>query len=189
MGLFDMLFGKKSLSKKAENVLKKDFSPKYARCTFYAFNDYSNGYSQREWMEYYNERTQNDTVNKDTQEYIEAVAPLVNAVVVGDDGYLVRRGMENLVHSLVRFMPGKNDCISLNYYVEPYEYTKDKKRAVMSEIEELLRKKKREEEAPQRAAMARCRNCVHEHSCDWKVKRQTGNCGGYTPKEKKRSFL
>ena len=179
----------KSIAGKAESVLKKDMSSKCSRCTFYMNNDYANGYSQKEWMDLYEERVSSKEWDKKSEEYAEAVAPFVNAIVVGDDGYLVRRGMENMVNSLERFQAGINDSISLNYFVEPYEYVKDEKRAVLSEMDNLIRKIEYEKKAPERAAMARCRNCIHEHSCDWKVKRQTGNCGGYTPKEKKRSFL
>ena len=169
--------------------MKKDMSSKCARCTFYAFNDYSNGYSQNEWKEFYKERVSSKEWDKKSEEYAEAVAPFVNAIVVGDDGYYVRRGMENLTAAIKRFEPGINDRVSLNYFVEPYEYVKDEKRAVLSELDKFIRKKEYEKEAPKREAMARCRNCIHERSCDWRVKQQTGPCGGYTPKEKKSSFL
>lgn len=179
----------KNTAKKAELIIKRDMSSKCARSTFYMNNDYNNGYSQKEWMDLYKERVSSKEWDKKSEDFAEAVAPFINAIVVGDDGYLVRRGMENMVHSLERFQAGINDAVSLNYFVEPYEYVKDEKRAVLSEMDNLIRKMEYEKKAPERAAMARCRNCIHEHSCNWEVKKQTGNCGGYTPKEKKSSFL
>ncbi len=174
------LIRRKSPAAVAKILLKKDLSSKCARCTFYMNNDYDNEYSQNEWKNHFEESTKG--LDQNSQEYAEAVAPFVNAIVVGDGKNIVRRGMEDLGNLIERFQPGINDDISMGYFIEPYEYVKDEKRAVLSEIEEQLRKKKREEEAPQRAARERCRNCVHERSCSWSVKEQTGACGGYTPK-------
>lgn len=195
---------KQSPAKKADSVLKKDFSSKFARCTFYALNDYANGYSQSEWLDYYKERTRNNTLDKNSQEYVEAVAPLVNAVVVGADKFLVRRGMENLERSLQRFMPGVNDRISLNYFVEPYKYVHNEKLAAKSLAEEQLRREAYERERPIReareaerkaaqqerqqrnreldAAYARCRGCANSLKCRDSAKRVPGACGGYIPR-------
>lgn len=125
----DKLLKGKSIAGKAESMLKKDMSSKCARCTFYMNNDYDNGYSQSEWLKILKESVIDKEWDKDSEEYAEAVAPFINAVVVGDDGYLVRRGMENRADALEKFQPGVNDSISLNYFVEPYEYVKDEGRA------------------------------------------------------------
>ena len=176
-----LLFNRMRLSEKVAFIIKTDLSSKYARCKFYINNDYTNGYTQAAWQTYCQEKVDN-TLDKNSQEYAEAVAPIVNAIVVGGDGYLLRRGMENMEHSLERFLPGVNDRISLNYFVEPYEYVKDEKLAAKSQEEEQLRKKRAEEEAPKWAARARCANCIHENRCSATVKLQTGSCGGYTPR-------
>ena len=185
----NMAKNSKSISKKAEIMIKKDMSSPYARCTFYMNNDYDNGYSQSEWMKLFKDQVIDQGLDKDSEEYAEAVAPFINAIVVNDSGSYMRRGMENMVHSLERFEPGVNDRISLNYFVEPYEYVKDEERAIISKAEAAARRKKWEEEAPLRAARARCDNCVHNRSCNYSVKQQLGSCGGYTPKEKKNPFL
>ena len=184
----DALLKGKSIAGKAESILKKDMSSKYARCTFYMNNDYDNGYSQSEWLQLFKEEVVDKGLDKDSEEYAEAVAPFINAIVAEGKFYR-RRGMENMEHSLEYFEPGVNDRISLNYFVEPYEYVKDKKWEAVSKLEEIVRQKKREEEAPQRAARERCRNCIHERNCSTAVKSQTGPCGGYIPKEKKNPFL
>lgn len=138
------LFERKSLAEKAEMIMKQDFSPKYARASFYIGNNYHHRMSQADWQEYCNERIDN-TLDKNSQEYAEAVAPIMNAVVV-DGGYYLRRGMENLERSLQRFLPGVNDRISLNFFVEPYEYFENKELAAKSLAEEALRQKKFEEQ-------------------------------------------
>ena len=57
-------------------------------------------------------------------------------------------------------------------------------------VQHRAKKKEAEKDEPQRrAAYARCRSCIHERSCDIRVKQQFGTCGGYTPKEKKNPFL
>ncbi len=179
----------KSIAGKAEGMLKKDLSSKCADCTFYMNNDYDNGYSQREWMDLYKERVSSKEWDKKSEEYAEAVAPFVNAIVV-EGKYYMRRGMQNMEHTGVCFDPGVNDSISLKYFVEPYEYVKDVKRATLSELDKFIKKKEYEKNAPQRhAAYERCRNCIHERNCSITVRSQTGPCGGYTPKEKKNSFL
>ena len=124
--LKELISSKKSISKKVESIMKRDFSSKFARCTFYAFHDYSNGYAQSEWMDYYKQRTQNHTLDKNSQEYTEAIAPLMNAIVVDEHGYYARRGGEDMYGGHVEFIPGNNDRISLNYFIEPYEYVKTK---------------------------------------------------------------
>ncbi len=168
----------KNIAKKAEILLKKDMSSKYARCTFYINNDYDNEYSQSEWLDYYKECTEG--LDKDSKEYTEAVAPFINAIVVSNIGHYIRRGCEFRENTGEVFVPGRNDRISLNYFVEPYKYVKNEVRTA------------KRSESPQRshsgdkqAAFRRCHNCVHERSCDITVKMQTGTCGGYTPKERK----
>lgn len=125
----EKLLQEKSIASKAASVIKKDMSSNCARCTFYAFNDYENGYTQAEWIKFYNERTKNDTLDKNSQEYIEAVAPIINAIVVSENDFYVRRGLENLNHALQGFEPGVNDDITFKYFVEPYEYIKDEENA------------------------------------------------------------
>lgn len=120
----DKLYGAKSTAQKAEGIFKKDMSADYARCTFYIFNDYTKGYSQSEWKDYYQKQTTG--LEKGSPAYMEAIAPIVNAVVVDETGYLYRRGMENLRARYIPFQPGVNDNISLNFFVEPYEYKKSK---------------------------------------------------------------
>ena len=200
------LFNSASLEKKVENIIKTDLSSKYARASFYIGNNYHHKMSQADWQKYCQESIDN-TLDKNSQEYAEAVAPIMNAVVV-DGGYYLRRGMENLERSLQRFLPGVNDRISLNYYVEPYEYFENKELAAKSLAEEALRKEKFEEqyererpireareaerkaaqqERQQRnreldAAYARCRGCANNVKCRDSAKRVPGACGGYIPK-------
>jgi hypothetical protein len=119
----------KNIAGKAESILKKDMSSNCARSTFYMNNDYDNGYSQSEWMKIYKESVIEKEWDKDSEEYAEAVAPFINAIVVDDTGYYLRRGMENMAHTGAKFQPGVNDRISLNYFVEPYDYVEDKERA------------------------------------------------------------
>ena len=196
-----------SLEKKVENIIKTDLSPKYARASFYIGNNYHHKMSQADWQKYCQENIDN-TLDKNSQEYVEAVAPILNAIVLDKEGYYLRRGMENLERSLQRFLPGVNDRISLNYYVEPYEYFENKELAAKSLAEEALRKKKYEEqyervrpireareaerkaaqqERQQRnreldAAYARCRGCANNVKCRDSAKRVPGACGGYIPK-------
>ena len=185
----NMAKNSKNIAKKAEIMIKRDMASKFEECTFYMNNDYDNGYSQKEWMNLYKERVIDKELDKDSEEYAEAVAPFVNAIVV-DGKFYMRRGMENKEHSGEHFDPGINDKISTGYFIEPYEYVKDVKRAALSELNKFVKKKEYEKNAPQRqAAYARCSNCIHERSCDIRVKQQTGPCGGYTPKEKKNPFL
>ena len=114
----------KSISKKAEIMMKKDMSSKCARYTFYMNNDYDNEYSQSEWLRLFKEEVVDKALEKDSEEYAAAVAPFINAIVV-EGSYYMRRGMQNMEHSLEKFVPGVNDRISLNYFVEPYEYYKN----------------------------------------------------------------
>lgn len=120
----------KNIAKKAEILLKKDMSSKYARCTFYINNDYDNEYSQSEWLEYYKECTEG--LDKDSKEYAEAVAPFINAIVVSNIGHYIRRGCEFRENTGEVFVPGRNDRISLNYFVEPYKYVKNEERRTSS---------------------------------------------------------
>lgn len=130
----DAQFRGKSMEGKAESLMKKDLSPGYARYTFYQCHNYNKAYSQSEWKILY-EIVQIATkeMDKDSKEYAELVAPFINAIVVDESGYYARRGMENLAGRLHKFMPGVNDSVSLNYFVEPYKYVKDEQRAVESE--------------------------------------------------------
>lgn len=201
------LFNSASLEKKVENIIKTDLSSKYARASFYIGNNYHHKMGQADWQKYCQENIDN-TLDKNSQEYVEAVAPILNAIVLDKEGYYLRRGMENLERSLQRFLPGVNDRISLNYYVEPYEYFENKELAAKSLAEEALRKKKYEEqyererpireareaerkaaqqERQQRnreldAAYARCRGCANNVKCRDSAKRVPGACGGYIPK-------
>ena len=197
------LFERKSLAEKVEMIIKQDLSTKYARASFYRGNNYHNKMSQADWNKYCQEIIDN-APDKNSQEYAETVAPIMNAVVV-DGGFYLRRGMENLESSLQRFLPGVNDRISLNFFVEPYEYFENKELAAKSLAEEALRQKKREEkyerERPIReareaerkaaqqqrkreldAAYARCRGCANRMKCKESAMRVPGACGGYIPK-------
>ena len=174
----------KNIAKKAEILLKKDMSSKYARCTFYMNNDYDNGYSQGEWMKLFKERVIDLELDKDSEEYAEAVAPFINAIVIADEGHYIRRGCEFIENTLTPFSPGNNDRISLNYFVEPYEYVKNEESA-KAYFKARGGASKSEDEKAKEAARRRCLNCVHQKNCDWSVKTQTGPCGGYTPKERK----
>lgn len=120
----DLLYKAKSTTGKIEVILKKDMSQECARCTFYAFHDYSKQYSQREWMQYYQEQTKG--LDKKSQAYADALVPFANAIVVQENGMFQRRGMENLRCKYIYFEPGVNDSVSLNFFVEPYEYKKSK---------------------------------------------------------------
>ena len=122
----------KNIAKKAEILLKKDMSSRCARCTFYMNNDYDNGYSQGEWMKLFKERVIDLELDKDSEEYAEAVAPFINAIVIAAEGHYMRRGCEFIENTLTPFSPGYNDSISLNYFVEPYEYVKNEVRRTKS---------------------------------------------------------
>ena len=178
------LFNKMSLAGKVEKIIKRDLSAEYARATFYIINDYSHKMCQADWQKFCQERI-DPSLDKNSPEYAEAVAPIMNAIVV-NEGYYLRRGMEDMSRKLVRFMPGVNDMISLNYFVEPYKYVKNHALAAKSLAEEEIRQKKYEEDAPARHAaydaQRRCKNCANYSRCDWQVRQQTGPCGGYTPK-------
>ncbi len=128
----DKLLKGKSLAGKVESVLKKDMSSRCARCTFYMNNDYDNGYSQGEWMKLFKERVIDLELDKDSEEYAEAVAPFINAIVIAEEGHYFRRGFEFIEATLTPFSPGYNDSISLNYFVEPYEYVKNEMRRTKS---------------------------------------------------------
>jgi len=180
----DALLKGKSIAGKAESLLKKDMSSKCARCTFYMNNDYGNGYSQSEWLKLFKERVADKEWDKNSQEYTEAVAPFINAIVVANEGHYIRRGCEFIENTLTPFSPAHNDQISLNYYVEPYEYIKNEESA-KAYFEAKGGASKSEAEKAKEAARRRCLNCVHQKNCDWTVKAQTGPCGGYTPKERK----
>lgn len=119
------LFNKKSLAEKVEITLKNDFSAKNADAAFYLGNNYTRRYSQREWLAYYQEITA-DFPDKNSPEYLEAVAPMVNAVVLGQCGGYRRRGLENMSNKLVQFQAGVNDDITIGYSIEPYKYYKNK---------------------------------------------------------------
>ncbi len=119
------LFVKMSLEGKVEKIIKTDFSSEYARCKFYINNNYKRGYTQTEWQEYYQQQVDN-TLDKNSQEYAEAIAPILNAIVLDKEGYYMRRGMEDMSKKLERLRIGENDHISLNYFIEPYKYTKHK---------------------------------------------------------------
>ena len=118
------LFNKKSLAEKVEIIIKKDLSPKCARATFYIGNNYHHKINQSEWQKYCQERI-NPELDKNSPEYAEAVAPIANAIVVGESGGYLRRGMEDM-SNFQRFQPGVNDDISLNYFIEPYKYYRHK---------------------------------------------------------------
>lgn len=180
----DKLCQRKSIAGKVERVLKKDMSPKCARCTFYMNNDYDNGYSQSEWLKIFRESVIDKEWDKNSQEYAEAVAPFVNAIVIAEEGHYMRRGCEFIENTLTPFSPGHNDRISLNYFVEPYEYVKNEESA-KAYFKAKGGASKSETEKAKDAARRRCLNCVHQKNCDWTVKAQTGPCGGYTPKERK----
>lgn len=119
------LINRASLEKKVENIIKTDLSSKYAQAAFYIGNNYHHRMSQADWQKYCQESVDN-TLDKNSQEYVEAVAPILNAIVLDKEGYYLRRGMEDLSRNLVRFQIGVNDDISLNYFIEPYKYTKHK---------------------------------------------------------------
>lgn len=51
------------------------------------------------------------------------MVPFYNAIVV-EDGYYVRRGLENLKNALIPFNPGENDEVSYDYAIEPYRHKK-----------------------------------------------------------------
>ena len=119
------LFDKKSLSEKVDTILAKDLSAEYARCAFYINNNYKKRMSQADWKEYCQKQVANIS-DKDSQEYVEAVAPILNAIVLDKEGYYMRRGMEDLSKNLERFRTGANDEISLNYFIQPYKYKKQK---------------------------------------------------------------
>ena len=148
------LFNKMSLAGKVEKIIKRDLSAEYARATFYIINDYYHKMCQADWQKFCQERI-DPSLDKSSPEYAEAVAPIMNAVVV-NEGYYLRRGMEDMSRKLVRFMPGVNDMISLNYFVEPYKYSKSERLAAKSLAEEALRQKEFEEryerERPMREA-------------------------------------
>ncbi len=201
------LFNRKSLAEKVETIMKNDFSPKFARAAFYIGNNYHHRMSQADWQKYCQERI-DPSLDKNSQEYAEMVAPIVNAIALDAEGFYLRRGMEDLSRNLIRFQGGINDKISLNFFVEPYEYFENKELAAKSLAEEALRQKKFEEqyererpireareaerkaaqqERQQRnreldAAYARCRGCANSMKCRDSAKRVPGACGGYIPK-------
>ena len=196
-------FINKSLAEKVEMIMKKDSSPKYAEAAFYIGNNYHHKISQTAWLEYCQERIDN-TLDKNSQEYAEAVAPIVNAIVVDKYGYYLRKGMEDMNRKFKRFLPGLNDRVSLNYYAEPYKYIENKELAAKSRAEEAARKEAYERDRPMReareaerkaerqqrqqrnreldAAYARCRGCANNVKCRDSAKRVPGACGGYIPK-------
>lgn len=118
----------KSIAEKTEGVLKKDMSSKCTRCTFYMNNDYDNGYSQSEWLKLFKESVADKEWDKNSEEFAEAVAPFINAIVIAEEGHYFRRGFEFIENTLTPFRPGYNDRISLNYFVEPYEYVENEVR-------------------------------------------------------------
>ena len=137
------LLSGKSIEGKAEALLKKDLSPGYARYTFYQYHNYNKPYSQSEWKALY-EAAQKaiQKVDKESEMYAALLAPFINAIVVDGGGYYARRGMENRANSLEKFMPGVNDRVLLNYFVEPYKYVKDEQRAAESVQAEQERAKR-----------------------------------------------
>ncbi len=146
------LKSKKNLVDKIGMLLQKDLSPDFARAVFYIDNDYDNGMSQAEWKKYCEDIIRQHP-DKNSKEYAEAVAPIANAIV-NNDGVYGRRGMEYLNGRYIRFEPGLNDRISLNYFVEPYEYRKNEKWAEKSMQRAQSRQQEYERTAPQREAYA-----------------------------------
>ena len=178
-------FIKKSLAEKVEMIMKKDSSPQYAEAAFYIGNNYHHRMSQTNWMEYCKERL-DPSLDINSQEYAEAVAPILNAIVLDTEGYYLRRGMEDMNRKLKRFLPGLNDRVSLNYYAEPYKYIENKELAAKSRAEEAVRQKEFEEKhgtwQEREAARLRCKKCANFTKCDRRVREQIGPCGGYTPR-------
>lgn len=145
----------KSIEGKAESLLKKDLSSGYARYTFYQYHNYNKAYSQTEWKILYEAvQIAIKALDKDSKEYAELLAPFINAIVVDESGYYARRGMENRAHSGEKFMPGVNDRVSLNYFVEPYKYVKDEQRAA----ESVQAEQEAKQERAQRAAASHDEN-------------------------------
>lgn len=166
----------KDIAGKAEALLKKDLSPGYARYTFYQDHNYNIPFSQSEWKALYEgAKKAIQEVDKDSELYAALLAQFINAIVVDEGGYYARRGMENRANSLEKFLPGVNDRVSLNYFVEPYKYVKDEQRAaesVQAEQEAAQERAKRvaayNAATEVREAEKRYRDAVYKH------KRYTG---------------
>ena len=109
---------KAKMRKKADKIHAKDFKGCAARYTFYLNHDYDNPYTQTEWGELFKR-----ALLAQERGDPDAMVPFYNAIVV-EDGYYVRRGLENLKNSLIPFNPGKNDEVSYDYAIEPYRYKK-----------------------------------------------------------------
>ena len=83
-------------------------------------------------MQLFKESVADKELDQNSQEYAEAVAPFINAIVVAQEGHYFRRGCEFIENTLTPFLPGQNDRISLKYFVEPYEYIKNEVRRTKS---------------------------------------------------------
>lgn len=103
--------------KKASFILSTDFRQDAAGHKFYIDNNYDAPYNQTQWLKLYEELS--------TKEDPQALAPMYNAVVVSEGGYLVRRGLEPLYAKVIRFVPGENDEVTHTYAYEPYTYKKN----------------------------------------------------------------
>lgn len=127
------------LRSKAGKVLAKDYDKVSSRATFYIDHNYKKGFTQAEWRAWV-DRTQReiDKLPDDSEEEIRNEtgkktlaqkkfdAQRNNAIVVGDDGYYIRRGSEYLLHNLEKFIPGENDKVGAGYFIEPYKYSGNK---------------------------------------------------------------
>lgn len=112
---------KNAILKNASKMLARDFSAENARSDFYVDNNYGKPYSQSEWIALYNKLSAQDAP--------QALTPMYNAIVVMEDGFYFRRGLENLRTKYIEFAPGENDQITHTYAVEPYTYKKTRSTA------------------------------------------------------------
>lgn len=99
-------------AKKAPAILAQDFATKSMSYKFYPNVPNPKAMDYDEWMIAYS----------DAKEGSDKYAQWYNAIVTDANGYMIRRGSENLKGKLEKYVPGKNDKILGMYRTAPYTY-------------------------------------------------------------------
>lgn len=105
-------------AKKAPAILAQDFATKSMSYKFYPNVPNPKAMDYDEWMTAYSE----------AKEGSDKYAEWYNAIVTDANGYMIRRGSENLKGKLEKYVPGKNDKILGMYRIAPYTYYGDVKK-------------------------------------------------------------
>ena len=106
---------REDILKKASSIVAKDFNSTSYK--YYINNDYSTPYNQDQWRDLYKKLS--------AEEDPQAMAPIYNAIVIDENRFYIRKGLQYLRNCYKEFKPGINDEIENLYIFEPYTYIKD----------------------------------------------------------------